>query len=299
MTELSADQSGNPSARFSLDHAYNLVDSSKIFQSLVERGFTASTREVEHEGRVLCRFFLFPGPESQRFQYLELCEIQDAQAQRAVRERDSQRSLSEQELTEPGLSLRSDEALLRIFETSRAQLAGYEPWFEHRSRRWQEDPSGPGWNYLQFRRGLVPGCNLWITEYEAHDPQAPRPSASEIPPHANTADRFLGALLHAPEPELRGLRQLLAAAEERDGALVLPGCGTLWIAGARDGPELLAGLAQKQTPLAAVVLRCSSLERFCEVARPDYVIPWRGQRAAGIRLGRNQWDILVTESAPR
>ena len=280
--------------RLSLDHAYNLVDSPAIFRSLIERGFTPNPLEIEHEGSLLCRFFLFPGPDRERFQYLELCEIRDPQALRLARERESQRPLSEPELLEPGLSLRSDEPLAGTYGALREGLAPHEPVLEHKSRRWQTDPAGPGWNYLKFRRALLPGCNLWITEYEAHDPEARLPSAAEIPPHANTAYQLAGAVLRAQEPERRSLRALLADPPTGGDSLVLPGGAALWLLAPGEAPEL----ASKQTPFVAAVLRCASLALFCEVARPDYVLDFRGRRAAGIRLGASRWDVLVTESAP-
>lgn len=286
--------------RFSLDHAYNLVDSPAIFRSLIARGFTPNPHEIEHEGGLLCRFFLFPGAGGGRFQYLELCEIRDPRALRSARERESRRPLSEQDLLEPGLSLRSDEPLAATYEALRAGLAPHEPVLEHKSRRWQTDPAGPGWNYLKFRRGPLPGCNLWITEYEQHDPEAKLPSASEIPPHTNTAYQITGAVLRAQEAERRSLRALLADPPGDDRSLVLPGGATLWLLepGEPGEPAEAPELAAKQPPFVAVVLRCASLARFCEVARPDYELDFRGQRAAGIRLGTSCWDILVTEPAP-
>lgn len=280
--------------RLSLDHAYNLVDSPASFRSLIARGFTPNPHEVEHEGGLLCRFFLFPGPGRERFQYLELCEIRDPQALRTARERESRRPLSAQDLLEPGLSLRSDEPLTATYEALRGELARHEPVLTHKSRRWQTDPAGPGWNYLKFRRGPLPGCNLWITEYEQHDPEARLPSAAEIPPHTNTAYQLAGAVLRLQEAERRSLRALLADPPGGESSLVLPGGAALWLLRPGEAPELAA----KQSPLVAVVLRCTSLARFCEVARPDYELDFRGQRAVGIRLGTSRWDILVTESAP-
>ncbi|MFO0579817.1 MAG: hypothetical protein U1A78_38075 [Polyangia bacterium] len=284
--------------RLWLDHAYNLVDSPAIFRSLIGRGFTPNPLEIEHEGSLLCRFFLFPGPGGERFQYLELCEIRDPSALRSARERESRRPLCEQDLLEPGLSLRSDEPLAETYEALRTELAPHEPVLEHKSRRWQTDPAGPGWNYLKFRRALLPGCNLWITEYETHDPEARLPSASEIPPHANTAYQLAGAVLRVQEPERRALRALLGHPDDSDddsgGSLALPGGAALWLLDPGEAPEL----APKQTPFVAVVLRCASLARFCEVARPDYVLELRGRRAAGIRLGASRFDLLITESAP-
>lgn len=128
---------------------------------------------------------------------------------------------------------------------------------------------------------------------------------NEIPPdtqgpplHANGVTAIQG-FLWAPsnEDESDSLRLLFESTEaDQYSSQLAIGQTRLCLATIEERKhEFSAVFGQKKQPFGAVILECESLEKYTEVACPDYFLDFHGKKAAGIHTGPHQWDILAVE----
>lgn len=282
---------------FEFDHTYMMMKDCDSFFNLKDRGFSLDTNEVEHPGALRCRFIRFPcknPPQSGRkYQYLEFAEITDEQEHRRHSEKTKGRPLSEPELLTPGFSLRHSGGLRSAYERLKNPLKDLEIEFEHKNYDWKQDSVSqlPGWNFLTFKKSLLPGIYIWATEYELRPIPLPQ---SDFIPHPNSARHIVGAIWGVKTPELFNVHRLLEQNENTARSTTFSDGFQLWTAANTLGDSTEV-FSNKTTPYLAIVIECTSLETFKAQARPDYALNFNGRNACGLRFADTAWDILVVE----
>lgn len=262
---------------FCFDHTYVQSMSTDAWDHLRERGFRFSDKTVEHPGSMLCRFLHIGRKESAWVppRYLEFCEVRDLEALRDM--------------------LRARGELEQVFRAKASSFDDYGIVYGHKNYRWKEDSDSrlPGWNFVNFKRDLVTGLGIWVTEYEA-DPTFDLKSVKSEPlVHENTAVEILGVLYRndssaplAPLADFAGLSCQTDQLALHDGTRI-------WLTEHENQTDLRGRFDHKSHPFVGVVVRAESMKTFLQTAQPDEVFTWNGRPAARIRMADNAWDLVV------
>jgi hypothetical protein len=246
-------------AKADFDHCYTPDPKHRFLERLTRAGFLPSEKITVHPGKQICRLIPFATLGNKTRQYLEFVS----------RPRESRK---------PGLSFGTGGKLDAYFKTIRANRL-LRPFFVHRNYDWKA--SGPrerrlGWNFIQFRRQF-PGTEMWFTEYER--PGGKKPVWDKKPRHANGCLAIIGLHFEVNSSGRRYLEAILGG-KINDGIRLE--CGTE-----------LAITAARKNRFRFVVLKTSSLKKFCTRARPDRIVDYQGRPAAIFTNPSGAWDLLV------
>ena len=277
------------------DHCYQKITEFSDFERFESLGFTLCSGSAEHPYSLLSRVLFFGSPEiaiNGPIHCLEFCWIRDLEGELAYA-RKADPAAGERDLFMPGFSLRSPTSLEACAASKQAQWAALGPRAVHRNYDWTDggDERRPGWNFLQFDVPVLPGVEVWLTEYEA----SPRREQARIdrlaqPKHRNGVDAFRGFVFDVDD-QAKGTLSMLTDSTWRDGVLTLH--DGMEIFAQRERPEFAGLFASKTSPFKAVIMECPSLAHFCEVSRLQ---PLDG--LAMVRIASTHpesWDILVRE----
>lgn len=246
--------------KLKFDHMYTADSGHRFWKRLRRLGFTTSEREMEHPGKLFCRFVMFRNNMTELPVYLEFVDARDRK--KPVRH--------------PGISFRSLGQLKRHSKMLRSK--GLRPKFVHKNYEWKKDNKSrlPGWNFVTFSqlgfRTLFP----WITEYE----KATGRKKVAVVRHSNGVKSVLGIEIEVHPPGRRFFEKLLG--RKIDRPVVLP------------GGQLIFFTPGKATRLRAVVLRATSLDKLPKHS-VDQECTWHGRRAAVIHNPSGMWDIFIAE----
>jgi hypothetical protein len=219
--------------------------------------------------------------------------------------RKSRPAAGERDLFVPGYSLRSTASLEASLAANQTQWAALQPSLSHRNYDWTRggDDRRAGWNFLHFGAPVVPGVEVWTTEYEA----SPGREKARLERLAQAAHRngvkairgFVFDVGDEGESESKSKSKsksklsLLMQSAWHDGVLTMH--DGMQIFAERERPEFAGRFASKASPFKAVILECASLAHFCEVSG---LSPIDGQRMVRIESPEPEsWDILVTEAS--
>jgi hypothetical protein len=277
------------------DHCYQKVTRLSDYERFESLGFTLLAGSAEHPYSLLSRILFFGSPEvsvNGAIHCLEFCWIRDVEGELAYA-KESNPTAQERDLFSPGFSLRSSTSLEATFEMQKTRWAPFRPTLSHRNYDWTDGGEGrrAGWNFLNFETPLVPGVEVWATEYEASPArEGKRLERLAMPPHRNGVNAILGFVFDVSEQGKAAL-SLVTGAQWHEGVL-----------GLQDGPKIFnqrerpefAGLFQTKTsPFKAVILGCASLTRFSQVSG---LLPLEQRAMVQIAAPQSEsWDILVAE----
>ena len=277
------------------DHCYQKVTAPGDFERFEGLGFTLCPGSAEHPYSLLSRILYFGSPEiaiNGPIHCLEFCRIRDLEGELAYA-RKTNPAAGERDLFVPGFSLRSATSLEACAASRQTQWAALRPRAQHRNYDWTQggDDRRPGWNFLHFDAPVVPGVEVWLTEYQA-SPQREQARIDRLglPKHRNGVDAIRGFVFDLVD-EAKATLSLLTESAWRDGVLTMQDGMKIFAESER--PEFAGLFAAKTSPFKAVILECPSLARFCEVSG---LPPLDGRAMVGITSTQPEsWDILVTE----
>ncbi|HLL19871.1 MAG TPA: hypothetical protein VK439_13905, partial [Rubrivivax sp.] len=206
----------------------------------------------------------------------------------------------ERDLFVPGYSLRSTAPLEASLAANQPQWAALQPSLSHRNYDWTRggDDRRAGWNLLHFGAPVVPGVEVWTTEYEA-SPGREKARLDRLAQaaHRNGVKAIRGFVFDVDDvgddgnSKSKSKLSLLMQSAWHDGVLTMH--DGMQIFAERERPEFAARFASKASPFKAVILECASLAHFCEVSG---LAPIEGQPMVQIESPEPEsWDILVVE----
>jgi hypothetical protein len=184
----------------------------------------------------------------------------------------------------PGISLLLPEDTKITLQNYQERYSSWEPYLLHENYEGGQDDYKPGWNYLNFRSGLVPDTFIWITEKEK-----PYPASYPKTSHLNTATRISGMIFNLEESALSRLSELVDSPLQ-SGTLDLGGV-TLYT---QDALLLEKKHQHKEFPLAAVLLRADNLDFFHQLDPPPPTVNVLGETAVYLEMPPQCWDLIIT-----
>ena len=165
-----------------IDHIYSRTLDRSDYERMKDLGFICDeSKNVEHPHGKHCSFVML-----NNWQYLEFVELRDFE----THAKDHQEEIEQYGHKQfNGISLRSANPLKQYMEEKKEFLAPYDPFYEHRNYFWKENSKDylPGWNFLRFKKVIMPNTCVWFTEYEWPDPSKKPVEAPKLA-HPNTAN---------------------------------------------------------------------------------------------------------------
>ena len=250
-------------------HGYQRDDQSRLRQA----GFKFRSQGTNFAGAQFLRHIDFL-----RCPYLELIEVRDHQ----VYEHFVPRGMVPYS---PGINLTMDENGGTGIVSLQKKFSAWEPYILHENYEGGEHERMPGWNYLNFRKPILPGTYLWLTEYEKPYPATPPKTA-----HPNTVTGVSGLLFDLSPHQLKGLSRLTGQPVQ-EGELTLGGISFY----SRESVLLEDGLPESEFPLAAVLLQADNLDFFQPDKTPGEQTILRGKPALWIQNPPQCWDLIIHE----
>ncbi|HII41450.1 MAG TPA: hypothetical protein HA326_09600 [Thermoplasmata archaeon] len=243
---------------------------------LEQAGFTLRMPPSRYAGSQVCRFIDFEdGPA------LELIEVEDPKAYLDF-------VPNGMAPYAPGISLVVPDWAERDLAYFDRKHAMYDPYRLHVPYDGSDDPSKPGWNYLNFATPLVPGVFVWLTKLDEPPPRRPL-----VPRHPNGAIGVRGLVFDGDVTTLQHLARV-AESDPEGGALTLEGV-TLWPKTSLHDVPRIRG---KAFPLLAVVLETTDLSLLPRELREDRATTFESRDAVHLETNDLAWDLLITEPDP-
>ncbi|MBN1963737.1 MAG: hypothetical protein JW910_03755 [Anaerolineae bacterium] len=234
-------------------------------------GFKVRPQASTYMGTQICRFLDF-----ERGPALEVIDIEDHQAYRDFVPAGMVPYC-------PGISLILPDDSNKTLADFEREFSDLGPYTLHVNYDGSQVPAGPGWNYLNFERLVVPGTFTWLT---ACDPSVP--SARHETAHPNGVLGVIGLVFGLESAALKGLARLAEVAF--DAGVMTIGGVQVWSRGAlTDFPALGA----KEFPLIAIVVQARSLGYFAAGADRVKRVSFMDQSAVHIETNPRSWDLLV------
>ncbi len=238
----------------------------------IERaGFTVRPQVSHYAGSQVCRFVDFEDGPS-----LELIEVADAKAYLDFV------PLGMKPYA-PGVSVLVPDYAERELADFQRKYEEWGPYTLHANYDGSDDPSKPGWDYLNFELPVIRDTFLFLTRLD--EPQPHRPLA---PLHPNGTQAVVGLVFDLPEESLRRLARL-AETKLVQGAVDINGVKVY----SREALDVMPRLGEKAFPLCAVVVRTEDLEYFAHEFGEAEVVSFRSRPAVRIRTNDLSWDLLL------
>jgi hypothetical protein len=184
----------------------------------------------------------------------------------------------------PGISLVLAEGAEKTLQDYQEALSDWEPYLLHENYEGGQEEYLPGWNYLNFTRGLVPDTFIWITECEK-----PFPATYPKTSHLNQVTGITGLVFNLEESELTGLSELIGA-PIKEGKMDLDEVSIY----SRGGSPLEGKIPEKEFPLAAVILKADTLDFFQQLDPPLKEGSVLGEAAVQLETTPLCWDLMIT-----
>lgn len=244
------------------DHTFTRDDGHKLLKRMQRLGFTLNPTTVEHEGKHMCRFIMFPtqGRSSRKSQYLEFIHVPKGG----------------ERVKKPGLMLGAIKGLEALGKKLK-RSAPFDAIFTHKNYEWKTNSKDrlPGWNFLGFKNHGVRGYYTYMLEYEP----SPSRKKSKIPAHANGVYAIHAIEMGVNKVGYGFLSQVFGKKLKPSQSLV---CGTKL--------NLFPG---RHNEISRVILKSKNVSTFISKYKVDEEITWNGQPAALIRNPSGMWDIVV------
>jgi len=280
---------------FGFDVCLTRSTSAEPYQSLGDRGFTLCSIVRELPGAHVCRFILFENtkPLSEAVQcqrqYLEYCEVTDMDK---AKEYFKSIGGNDDEYKSSVVYFTCGSDLKSVYDRRKDDLDDLGISFLHKNYNWQEDSTSnlPGWNFVHFKKHLVPSINCSFAEYEP----SPTSNVSDIAftRHANTAYKVLGTIWSIEDESDLDRLTSLGGLKLNNGIIDLDDGTKIWTS---KSPTIEADYLIKDASVVAVVIACSNLKTCIELAKPDLMTTFQGRPAAVIKQHHQTWDIVLIE----
>jgi hypothetical protein len=218
--------------------------------------------EVEHPGKLFCRFIGFASSNPREVSYLEFISL----------------GAGGDTLPQPGISL-GQTADLESFYKKLLKTWGSPLEFKHKNYDWKRDNESrlPGWNFLSFKNLGFRGFYPWMTEYERRTKKRRAPPKT----HPNGVTRIHGAVFRVNKTGRKFFEKLIG--QDAGNQIKLVGDTTLYLKSGRWN-----GFDQ-------VILECKSLERFSKRYGVGKKTVFQGRPAILLKNPAKMWDILLIE----
>ena len=184
----------------------------------------------------------------------------------------------------PGINLGLSENSPKTIQDYQEEFAEWEPYLLHENYNGDPEERLPGWNYLNFKREVVPGTFIWITE-----PEKPFPATNPKTKQPNQVIATTGMIFDLDEGELDHLAALVGV-PFKDGILNLSGVKVY----SKGSSPLDEPLPKKEFPLSVIILEAKDLGYFSREASGLKETTFQGQPSFYLETPPQSWDILIT-----
>lgn len=245
------------------DHSYTADQNFRFMKKLGKSGFLLRDYKVEHPGKRLCKFIMFPRIGTARMQYLEFIHC----------------GKGGKKVLKPGLSFTCQqpvEPFANKLRSSKLTAA-----FEHRNYDWKSNSSDrlPGWNFVRFPK-VKSKIYTWLTEYEfiKYTGKFNKPPVD----HPNQVYKFVAIEAVFNKEDVYLYTKLCG--KPRHGEFRLS-CGTP-----------LRFQKGEKSRINSYVLATKDLKRFVKKFPWDELTTYQGKPALRIaNPDRKMWDVLIIE----
>lgn len=241
------------------DHTYTYDNHFQFLKKLEKCGFKLSKEEVEHPGKVFCRFIRLSGNTPRGLQYLEFVHIGKGGEKCAV----------------PGVSFGYRKGLKNYYNKLKKK---FEVTYAHKNFDWKKDNKSilPGWNFVNFKKLKFRGFFPWITEYEriVHNKKKII--------HPNGVHRLASLHFEVNDKGLDFFEKLLG---KKINDCVMLSCETEFYFTKR-----------RSNKLKVIHLECKSLNKLKNKFPYDQEVVFLGKDAVLIKNPNKMWDIIISQN---
>jgi hypothetical protein len=181
----------------------------------------------------------------------------------------------------PGLSLVAAEGSETTLNDFARAFHHLDPYMLHLNYDGSPDPTGPGWNYLNFGTPVVADTFTWLTAYDQ-----PKPVRQYDTAHPNGITSVIGLVFDLEIERLKELAQLVQQ-PFLEGAINIGGV-QIW---SRPCLRNFPTTVEKAFPLTAILLQAGNLDYFAEHDVRE--CSFGSRPAILIETNRLSWDLIV------